>query len=193
MKIVRMLAPVHSLGPGNRVCLWTKGCSKKCPGCISPEMQSFEGDEVPEEMLAGILVDTAKRSACKGLTISGGDPFEQSEALLRLLKQVRPHFDDILVYTGFLYEEIKSGAVGEDATECLKFLDVLIDGPYVEERNFSGCVLRGSENQTICYFNENLKPEYEAYLQAGRQLEVFTHNESVVVTGIMNRKEDGNE
>ena len=71
-----MLAPVHALGPGERVCLWTRGCSKRCPGCISPEMQPATGPQVPEELLAQILTETAVKNSCRGLTVSGGDPLE---------------------------------------------------------------------------------------------------------------------
>ena len=65
--------------------------------------------------LADILIHTAEAGSCRALTISGGDPLEQPEALLRLLELVRESFDDILVYTGFLLEDIRSGQLGEAA------------------------------------------------------------------------------
>ena len=184
-----MIAPVHSLGPGERVCLWTQGCNRSCPGCISPELQPFTGSNADEQMLGEILLRTAEINACSGLTLSGGDPFAQPEALLRLLEHVRAGFADILVYTGFTLEEIRNGNCGKAGIECLGLIDVLIDGPYIDEQNTHGCVLRGSENQTIRYLNPKLAEDYETYLQKGRILETFSHNGSVVITGIQDRRE----
>ena len=55
MRIARMISPVHALGPGERVCLWMQGCPRRCPGCISPEMQPETGPQVPEKALADIV------------------------------------------------------------------------------------------------------------------------------------------
>ena len=187
MRIERMLAPVHALGPGQRVCLWTKGCSKCCPGCISPEMQDSEGPELDEALLAKLLTDAAARSQCTGLTVSGGDPMEQPQALLKLLRLVRPNFEDILVYTGYTLGQLREHC-GEDAKACLDLIDVLIDGPYVESRNHPDCVLRGSDNQCIHYLNPEAEPRYADYMQQGRQLETFVHNRTIVITGIQNRR-----
>ena len=189
MRIARMISPVHALGPGERVCLWMQGCPRRCPGCISPEMQPETGPQVPEKALADILLSTAKQNGCTGLTVSGGDPFAQPEALLRLLCALREGFRDILVYTGYTLEEIRAGACGEDGVRALSYVDVLIDGPYIQEQNIHSCVLRGSENQRIHYLSEDRAPEYEAYLAEGRMLESFVHNGQVVITGIQDRRE----
>ena len=184
-----MIAPVHSLGPGERVCLWTQGCDRGCPGCISPELQPFTGSNADERMLGEILRKTAEVNSCTGLTVSGGDPFAQADALLRLLRNVRSVFSDILVYTGFTLEEIRNGSCAAAGIECLSLIDVLIDGPYIDERNTHDCVLRGSENQKIRYLTPERAEYYEAYLQKGRILETFSHNGSVVITGIQDRRE----
>ena len=190
MRIGRILAPVHSLGPGERVCLWTKGCSKNCPGCISPELQNASGPEADEVMLGNMLGQIAKGNNCNGLTISGGDPFEQPEALLKLLFSVREkgYFEDILVYTGFTSEEIREGAAGEAGKKCLELIDVLIDGRYVKELNTPDCVLRGSSNQKVIFLNEdeNIKKSYEEYMKQGRILQSFVHGKDTIITGIIN-------
>lgn len=183
-----MLSPVHSLGPGERVCLWTQGCHKRCNGCISPELQPFRGREISETLLAEVIVQVAKKNRCTGLTISGGDPFEQPQALRKLLELLRGTFSDVLVYTGFVLEDIRSGFLGQDAKMCLESLDVLIDGEYVEELNFPSCVLRGSANQKIHFLNKNLIPDYAGYLKQGRILESFVHNQDTIVTGIFNKE-----
>lgn len=184
-----MLAPVHSLGPGERVCLWLQGCARSCPDCISPELLPITGPETEERLLADILLRTASLGKCTGLTISGGEPFLQASALLRLLGLVRSGFEDILVYTGFTLEELRREACGPAGKECLNRIDVLIDGPYVRERNHRECVLRGSDNQIIHYLNQEAAGRYGAYLAQGRLLESFSHDGAVILTGIPDRRD----
>lgn len=184
-----MISPVHSLGPGERVCLWLQGCLRDCPGCISPELRQIAGPETAVELLAGILIRTARRGNCGGLTISGGEPFLQAPELLRLLMLVRDGFRDILVYTGYTLEELLEEACGPAGRDCLAYIDVLIDGPYLRERNRPDCVLRGSENQVIHYLNPGLAGDYEPYLARGRILESFSHGGDVILTGILDRRD----
>ena len=189
MLIARILSPVHSLGPGDRVCLWTQGCKKRCKGCISPELQPYSGNEIDEDVLAKILIQVARKNNCTGITISGGDPLEQSQALLELLTLLRNEFDDILVYTGFEFQDIQDGLVGIEAKKCLDYLDVLIDGKYIDELNDKDCVLRGSSNQNIHFITKELAPIYAEYMKQGRILESFVHNQNTIVTGIFNKEE----
>ena len=135
MRIGRILSPVHSLGPGERLCLWTQGCNKKCSGCISPELQKICGPEIDEQTLYRLIQRISEKNACTGLTVSGGDPFEQSESLLKLLEKAHDRFDDVLVYTGFEMDEILNGCAGKAGINCLDYIDVLIDGKYVKELN----------------------------------------------------------
>ena len=86
-------------------------------------------------------------------------------------------------------EELRGGACGPAGRDCLAYIDVLIDGPYLQERNRPDCVLRGSENQIIHYLNPGLAGRYKAYLAQGRMLESFSHNRDVVLTGIWNRRD----
>ena len=186
MKVGRLLSPVHSLGPGERIGLWTQGCSRKCEGCISPELQEISGKDIHEEALSKIIIQVADKNNCDGITISGGDPFEQADALLRLLKHIRNRFKDILVYTGFTLDEIQEGKTGKSGIECLEFIDVLIDGRYHKELNTPDCVLRGSSNQNIYYFNECKRELYTDYMHKGRIVETFEHNNDMIIVGILN-------
>lgn len=190
MIIGRILSPVHSLGPGDRVCVWTQGCQKKCEGCISEDLQPSKGEDIQEAVLYLIIKQLRQQGNCTGLTISGGDPFEQPAALLTLLKHVRKEFNDILVYTGFTVEEIYEGVAGEEGVECLGLVDVLIDGRYLKHLNRPDCVLRGSQNQRIHFFNPDVKSAYSKYMEKGRMLETFIHNDKVIITGILNEEEN---
>ena len=187
MRIAQMFSPVHSLGPGDRVCLWTQGCKKNCKGCISPEMQPELEIDVNINILKELLCGAARKGNCSGITISGGDPLEQPDELLDLLKLIRNEFENILVYTGFTLEEIEDGVAGKSAVLCLKYIDVLIDGRYIDEENVPDAILRGSMNQQIHYLNPVCRNEYEEYMKKGRVIEPFFHDGKIVFTGILNR------
>lgn len=189
MRIGRIIAPVHSLGPGERICVWVQGCSRACDGCISPELQFKDMPEADNQLLIDLICRSATLNGCDGLTISGGEPFEQSESLLELLRGVRATFQDILVFTGFMLEQLQGGKVSSAAANCLELIDVLVDGPYIKERNLPGCVLRGSDNQRIHFLQPAAKAVYEPYLKQGRTLESFVHNGTVIIVGIPNRRD----
>lgn len=190
MVIGRLLSPVHSLGPGERVCLWTQGCSKKCNGCISPDLQTTQGAIIDNRKLAHLIIRVAKKGGCSGLTVSGGDPFEQPNDLLEILQLTGDAFDNILVYTGYTLEEIHNGCVGVSGIECLKYIDVLIDGRYKKELNTRDCVLRGSSNQIIHYLNEGKRDLFVEYMRKGRIIESFVHGDKTIITGILNEEEN---
>ena len=190
MVIGRLLSPIHSLGPGERVGLWTQGCSKKCNGCISPDLQTAHGTIVDNQRLSQLIIQVAKKGSCSGLTISGGDPFEQPDDLLEILQLTRDMFDNILVYTGFTLAEIHNGCADDSGIECLKYIDVLIDGRYIKKLNARDCVLRGSSNQIIHDLNEEKKTLFDEYMKKGRIIESFVHDGKTIITGILNEEEN---
>ena len=184
----RLICPVTTLGPGRRAALWTSGCARRCPGCANPELWNrSERQLFTERELAKQLLDINRRFGVHRLTLTGGDPAEQADAVATLLEMIRPVYDDVLMYTGFAIEELPAH-VGEELWMRLAALvDVLIDGPYIEEQNVPEAVLRGSSNQRINYLNEGLKPVYERYVAQGRQVQNFVCGGDVVSVGIHNR------
>ena len=183
MLFARMLSPVTTLGPGRRVTIWTQGCSKNCKGCISPEMQSFdEKKNVPAELLANLIIDESACNNCYGLTISGGDPLEQPEELEKLLSIVRDSFEDILVYTGYRIEEIERDDIKK---ECLKYIDVLVDGRYEESLNSGKTVLTGSDNQRVIFLNPLMEEKYKSYMEGKRSVEPFMVDGKLILVGIL--------
>ncbi|HOF86836.1 MAG TPA: 4Fe-4S single cluster domain-containing protein [Armatimonadota bacterium] len=136
--------PVEGLGPGRRGILWVRGCGRRCPGCIAPEMWE-PGEALPIEPLARELLP--QLAGVDGLTISGGEPFNQAAALCALIDRLREDVDvEVLVYTGFLLEELRAG--GGDAAALLDRLDLLIDGPFMESAPNTRR-WRGSDNQRV--------------------------------------------
>ncbi len=145
-----MAYPVTSLGPGNRVVLWVAGCPKRCPGCISPEMLDFQsGKRIPVDVLLRRLLKLDALSL-DGITISGGEPFSQPAPLIELLQGLRmerPEWN-VQVYSGFLLEEHR--AAGGKRTELLDYIDILIDGEFIQEIPQTHAYA-GSGNQVIHY------------------------------------------
>lgn len=188
MFVSHVLAPVVSLGPGERIVVWTAGCSKHCAGCISPQWRNqLPEQDVDVDELAQMLLDTAREHGVHRLTVSGGDPLEQASELVRLLATIRCAYDDILVYTGFTLEELPR-AIGADVWETLKSLiDVLIDGPYIDELNVPDCALRGSTNQRVIYLSDRPHDDYDQYLQQPRQLQNYVQDGTVITVGIADR------
>ena len=179
MRIERTLSFVKTLGPGERFVIWTNGCPRKCPGCVSERLQvaNPNTEEDVESYFQNIDL-----SLYDGITISGGDPFMDYEELLVALKYFKSRgVKDILVYTGYTLEEINEN---ERMKECLKYIDVLIDGPYIESQNDNKHNLRGSNNQRIIFLNESLKEKYEAYIKDERHMEEYRRGNFVTGVGI---------
>ena len=188
MYIERILCPIVTLGPGKRLVIWTKGCSKNCYGCISPEMAVVgNARNVSVQDICVIVSNIHKSEGFDGITISGGDPLEQLPEIIELLENLRTYTDDILVYTGFVWP-IFSQKLKEDEIKKIKSLiSVLIDGPYIHEQNIPQLSLRGSKNQNIIFFDETKKKKYEEYMSEGRKLQNIYIDEKLLTVGIMDK------
>lgn len=162
MVIKRICYPVRTLGPGERAGVWTAGCSRRCRGCISPELQRAEnGREISEERILHAIERVPGQ--VDGVTISGGEPFDQPAALHRLVALLDGQVtDDILVFTGYTLAELRAKH-DPDVDGALSHLAVLVDGPYLEALD-DGVGLRGSANQRIHVFRHA-----ERYAGAERQ------------------------
>ena len=132
VRIHRTARRVRVLGPGVRYVLWVQGCPRGCPGCISPEAQDPAGGEI--RSVAALAEAILAVPDIEGVTISGGEPFLQAEALCSLIDRIRARRDlGVIIYTGYVLEELQSGAVPH-AEALLARTDLLVDGPYVEAK-----------------------------------------------------------
>ena len=140
-------------GPGVRVSLFVSGCTHACPGCFNPEAWDFQYGRPFTRAEADQVLQALARPYIKGFSLLGGEPLHprNQSAVLELVKQVRERFPDkdIWCYTGYLYEDLLSGKVGEHSRELLEQLDVLVDGPFVLEQKELSLRFRGSANQRL--------------------------------------------
>lgn len=186
MFIDRMIYPVEALGPGKRLAIWMCGCSKHCVGCANPELW-YQPKEKYIDCIEwfNIVRETFKDIQLDGITITGGDPLEQSEDLLAVLPLLKQISEDIIVYTGYKYEELHNVLSEEQLIKVKENVAVLIDGPYIERLN-DGCSLRGSSNQNVIFFNLALKPKYEKALKEKRRIQTVLYNDKMISIGIHN-------
>ena len=143
-------------GPGVRVSLFVSGCRHHCKGCFNYEAWDFEyGRPYTAETETEIL-EALKPGYIAGLSLLGGEPFEPENQveLVTLLRKVRETYPEksIWSYTGYVYDKdlVPGGRAYTDVTdEMLSYLDVLVDGPFVEELKDITLQFRGSSNQRI--------------------------------------------
>ena len=143
-------------GPGVRVSLFVSGCTHRCPGCFNEEAWDFDfGQPFTQEVIDRILEDLAP-SFVRGLTLLGGEPFDPRNqgAIVELLRQIKAKYPEksISAFSGYLFDrDILSGKLGDPAItrEYLSYLDVLVDGPFVQAKKNLTLRFRGSENQRL--------------------------------------------
>lgn len=171
--VSRLHFPVTTLGPGRRVGLWLQGCSIGCPGCISADTWDPTLGLVPVELLLDQVAALA--SAADGLTISGGEPFDQPSVLVAVLQRWRAASRrPILVFTGRELDEVEPWLRSNPG-----LLDALMTGPFRSDLPQTKA-LRGSDNQTLHVLSK-LGEEFRSYdrpcTHADRRLDVMFDEE----------------
>lgn len=140
-------------GPGVRVSLFVSGCTHRCEECFNPETWDFSyGSPFGESEIEKILT-LLSPDHIRGLSLLGGEPFEPANQgpVLELVRRVRKELPQktIWCYSGYLFQELAAGKVGEHSRALLEELDVLVDGPFVLAKKDLGLRFRGSSNQRI--------------------------------------------
>ena len=138
-------------GPGLRYAIFVQGCSHHCPGCHNPESQPVEGGN--RYRIEDIFADIKRYRIVKRVTFSGGEPFEQPEALAELAHMLKDDGYEVWSYSGYLYEDLRrrgtDTAYGKATQDLLDTIDVLVDGPFVLALRSLELDWRGSSNQRI--------------------------------------------
>ena len=145
-------------GPGSRAVVWVRGCLRECPGCFNPLSWSFEINQlISVEQLAQKILSNPQN---QGVTFSGGEPFWQAPALTELAKKVKAAGLNVMSFTGFTLEELRSPYAPAKSQELLAQLDILIDGPFVESLAINSPDSPvSSRNQRVYIFNPALQDQ----------------------------------
>jgi len=178
MQIDRMIHEENQLlGPENRVILWMHGCHRQCAGCIAAERNQNSSQVLSLSIRA--IMDYVLQKPIEGITVSGGEPFLQSEALAELTHAAAEKKLGIILYTGYQYEELLGLPF---AKEILQVTDTLIDGPYIQELD-DGKPFRGSSNQKIHLLTERYADFYQSQNTA-RSCNIIWHGSYCELNGI---------
>lgn len=139
-------------GPGIRVTVWVAGCSHHCPGCHNPSTWKWKQGTPLSDTIIQKILNTCDSPHIAGLSISGGDPLfiKNREGIAYLCKAFKERFKQtksIWLWTGYLYDEIKD-------LDCIKYLDVLIDGKFDISKKDPSLPYAGSSNQRVIYLTK---------------------------------------
>lgn len=167
-------------GPGCRAVVWVQGCLRECKGCFNPESWSFDiNNLISVERLAERVLANPRN---QGVTFSGGEPFWQAPALALLARRLKAHGLNVMAFTGFTLEHLRSDYAPAGSQDLLDQLDILIDGPYVESLavNSPNSPV-SSSNQRVHVFNPALADQLS---WASDQIEIhILRDGSRIVTG----------
>lgn len=135
-------------GPGIRYVVFAQGCKHNCPGCHNPNTHAFDGGNLVE--IDTIINEINGNPLLDGITLSGGEPFEQAEGLAELAQRVKQKGLHVITYTGYTYEEITEGfKLRPEWERLIANTDILVDGPFDIHKKSMTLKFRGSENQRI--------------------------------------------
>ncbi|MCK4784841.1 MAG: radical SAM protein [Desulfobacteraceae bacterium] len=154
---VHSIVPVSfSMGPGARYVVWVQGCSRHCPDCINPLTYSHAPRTLiaPRRLANSILAVPE----IEGLTVTGGEPFEQPAAVGNLCRMAKEKGLSIMIFTGWTYESICLSD-NPDVKSLLEQVDIIIDGPFIPEQIDNRLLWRGSSNQQIYFLTDRYRPE----------------------------------
>jgi anaerobic ribonucleoside-triphosphate reductase activating protein len=135
-------------GPGLRCAAFAQGCPHACPGCHNPQTWSYDGgylartDDIIRRMRGNPLL--------RGITLTGGEPFEQAEAAACLARAARACGYDVVAFSGYTFEQLLTKSASDPAVKALlEQTDLLIDGRFIIERRSHDLPFRGSANQRL--------------------------------------------
>ncbi len=182
----RLHYPVTTLGYGKRIGIWFQGCSIHCPGCLVPDSWVATDEHlVPLAALYATLERWIDK--CEGITISGGEPFDQPKALAHLLEHLRARTQsptlDLLIYSGYTFARLQ-----KKHAAILKMADVIVSGPFVEKREDPRPFV-GSANQEIHLLTELAKSRYANADQLPRGFTVDYSQGTLFLAGVPKRGE----
>jgi anaerobic ribonucleoside-triphosphate reductase activating protein len=159
IRIAAVVPVTEAEGPGPRFAVWVQGCGIRCPGCCNPHMFDPAGGEAVD--LAALLARLdAVRERVEGITLLGGEPFEQAGVLAPFARLARDHGLSVMAFTGYLLEDLRLDRPA-GARELLAHVDLLVDGPYRADLPERHRRWSGSANQRFHHLTGRYSPGVE--------------------------------
>jgi anaerobic ribonucleoside-triphosphate reductase activating protein len=159
LRVVNILEGTTVDGPGFRTSIYFAGCDHHCPGCHNPSTWDHEAGS---DMSIAEIMERINDADCN-VTFSGGDPMLQAEALLPLAEAIRRQGKTIWCYTGYTYEQVQHD---KSMSRLLPYLEVLVDGPFIESLRDTSLLFRGSSNQRLIDIDRSKEGEISLWVSA---------------------------
>lgn len=190
IRLNRMAYPVTSLGPGRRMGLWVQGCSRRCPGCSARDTWDIDGGkELPVDRVAKEICDAVARCQLDGLTLTGGEPFDQGDALSALVDEVRCHLAgvqgggrrsfDVLVFSGYELEEAMLVS-----PELWSRVDAAVCGPYRQDVPSLSPLVASGNQRYVCLTETGTNAHRTLLAHHERQMQFSRVGNQMVFAGL---------
>ena len=162
LRVYKILKKTRVEGPGIRFCIWVQGCSRHCSGCWAKHTWDKEKGSLID--IEEIYLEIKNQTEIEGVTFLGGEPFEPENQpeIVSFLRQVKEKYPEktVWAFSGYLFDkDILAGKLGPWSVtgEYLSYLDVIVDGPFVQEKKDLSLRFRGSSNQRIIDVQASLR------------------------------------
>ncbi len=182
LRIAQKIRDTEAEGPGVRFAVWVQGCTIRCPGCCNPELfvHGKGGVEVEPATLAAEILATP---GIEGLSMLGGEPFEQAAEVAALARLVKAGGKTVMIYSGYTLEELRAKAKADAGVQALlDTTDLLLDGRYDATRPEKTRRWIGSTNQTLHFFTDAYRPD-EARFWTSNTVELRLENGLLTING----------
>ena len=181
LNVAQICPSTRVLGPGQRLVIWVQGCCFDCPGCVAPDwIPQKQAQLIAPNKLADYILTLPDLD---GITVSGGEPMLQAEGLLELFSSLREKSNlSIICYSGFTLGQIlaKNELI---FPRLLQYIDVLIDGLYVDRLN-DNLGFRGSSNQVVHFLSDRHISDRDLFVERKRDVEIHVQKDSLLVVGV---------
>ncbi len=172
----------ESEGPGKRIAIWVQGCERRCPGCCNLDMQEIRKNIIVDTNdLIELIQKSMASDEIEGLSFIGGEPMLQAEGLSEIAKWAHSVGLTVLVFTGYLYEELVEMNNGS-VDNLISNTDLLVDGPFIQELYDTERDWIGSKNQKIHFFTKAYGSGIE-YEKQEHQMEVLISEKDILING----------
>lgn len=180
LRVAQMIDDTEAEGPGRRFALWVQGCSLRCVGCCNPEMFSADKGGALHDV-GSIVARVLAVPGIEGISVLGGEPFEQPEALTELCRALREAGRTVMIYSGFTLAELRAKQ-SPHVDALLNEVDLLVDGRYEQSKPEKSRRWIGSSNQALHFLSSRYSKD-DARFSTPNTVELRFVNGQLTING----------